>query len=268
VLPRFICQDFSDEGLKIWMEEEKEQFIKILMRRLNYNKFDGIVFECGVMTLIEDIADLYENFIRSLYLALNKQGKLLIITIYPYSENFVQYLTKSRFESVSQYVDYFHLMTYDYFSYQSKEYNFILFNVFRIDNFRYFNSPFSWIEQSIEHYIELSNKNLESLLKKILLGVPFYGANTRLDAERSKLNILDGDIISEMLKADVFFNMVWNENEKENIFYSTYEGINFLGLYPTKNFIKERLSFVLENKLGGVGIWELSQGLDKFYDEF
>ena len=102
-------------------EENAEKFVKILMRRLNFHKFDGIVFECTMSWLIDDIYPNFEIFLKNLYETLKKSDKSLILSVYPYSEVFVNQLTKARFEEASKYVDYFSIMTYDYYTYQSEE---------------------------------------------------------------------------------------------------------------------------------------------------
>lgn len=43
-----------------------------------------------------------------------------IVTIFPYSESLVNYLSRPRFEYVAKYVDYFNVMTYDYVTHVKK----------------------------------------------------------------------------------------------------------------------------------------------------
>jgi GH18 family chitinase len=91
------------------------------MRRLNFHSFDGIVLECNMFWLIDSIYPNFEIFLKNLYENLKKTDKMLILSVFPYSEVFVNILTKARFEEASKYVDYFNIMTYDYYTYQSEE---------------------------------------------------------------------------------------------------------------------------------------------------
>jgi len=105
-----------------WLEAKNaEQFIKILMRRLNYNNFDGLVLECNMFWVLEKAYSDFAIFLKNLYETLKKSNKMLILTIFPYTNIFLNQLTKIRFEYASKYVDYFNIMTYDYYTYRDQE---------------------------------------------------------------------------------------------------------------------------------------------------
>ncbi len=122
IMPRFKCDAFDSEAYKNFVKEENvEQFIKILMRRIKYNKFDGVVLECPQLWLMEDQYPSFALMIKKLYETLKKQKKDLITFIYPYSEQIKNVLNLKRFEYLSKYVDYFNIYTYDYVSFQKSE---------------------------------------------------------------------------------------------------------------------------------------------------
>ena len=117
VVPRFICQNFAAEHLvELYKGDNTEQFIKVLMRRLKYNRFNGIVFECNQVWLIDKYFPNFTEFARKLSEELHKEKMLFLTVIFPISENISNYLSKQRFEFLSRYVDYFSIMTYDYLS--------------------------------------------------------------------------------------------------------------------------------------------------------
>ena len=114
----------------------------------------------------------------------------------------------------------------------------------------------------------MASENKENLLKKIILTCPVYGAIIELNMKKPELNVLDGDTLTHMLKAEVVTLMEWDEKQKENIFYAVIDNYKYVAVFPTNKFLKERITYVNENKLGGIGLLEIAQGLDNFFDEF
>jgi spore germination protein YaaH len=105
-------------------------------------------------------------------------------------------------------------------------------------------------------------------MKKILLGLPFHGAMFELDDKSPRYNPLTAKAFSEMLQGDFIGEMTWDQIEKENLYTFNVENKNYITTFPSNKFFKERLEFCIENKLGGVGIWDVAQGYDIFLDEF
>ena len=79
------------------------------------------MLECNHIWLIETVYPDFAIMLRKLSEALKKDKKMLVLTIFPYSESFINYLSKIRFEYVSKYTDYFSVMTYDYIQYVKQE---------------------------------------------------------------------------------------------------------------------------------------------------
>lgn len=132
----------------------------------------------------------------------------------------------------------------------------------------FYNSPITWIKKSLEHYIDYNKPNKDKLLRKILLGLPFHGAMMELDDKSPKISALNGKAFGEILQGDLINEMTYDKKEKENLFTFNLENKNYISTFPSNMFFKERLNFCLENKLGGVGIWDVAQGFDIFLDEF
>ena len=115
IIPRFNCQNFASEHYtELYKPQNTIQFIKVLMRRLKFNKFDGIVLDCNQVWLIDKYFPNFTEFAGKLSEELHKEKMLFVATIFPYSENISNYLSKQRFEYLNRYIDYFNIMTYDY----------------------------------------------------------------------------------------------------------------------------------------------------------
>jgi GH18 family chitinase len=54
--------------------------------------------------------------IEQLHKELKKENFMFVIPLWPYSENIFNYLSRKRFETLANYVDYFNIMTYDFFT--------------------------------------------------------------------------------------------------------------------------------------------------------
>jgi hypothetical protein len=80
-----------------------------------------MVLECNHVWIMENIYADFAIMLKKLSEALRKEKMTFIITIFPYSESFVNYLSKMRFEYLAKYVDYFSVMTYDYMQYLKAE---------------------------------------------------------------------------------------------------------------------------------------------------
>ena len=144
----------------------------------------------------------------------------------------------------------------------------ILLNVNRKEEFEFFNSPFTWIEKSVEHYVDMASENKDNLLKKIILTAPLLGSIIESNSENAELKVLDGETMIHMLKGEVLHLMEWNEKQKENVFYAVIDNYKYIAVFPTNKFLKERISYIIEKKFGGIALWGISEGLDNFFDEF
>lgn len=128
------------------------------------------------------------------------------------------------------------------------------------------NAPLSWIKKTLEFYVDYTKPNKNELLEKILLGLPFHGFLAQKGKE-GKMSILDGSSYSSLVSNGQVSSLNWDKVECEHLI--EIEGEQpATAIYPTKKFIKERLDFCKTNKMGGVAIWDMAQGLESFLDEF
>ena len=159
ILPRLYAS-FQDVYIfKIWFTKELKQFIKILERRLKYNKFDGFVFDCMAVWYKEEILDIFiKKFLPEMKNLMKKYDKKFIITMIPKNENDEGILTKEKFKEIANNVDYINIMTYDYHQYTKNKHIIQL-------------GPISWIKETIDLYVDKYDINKDKLLQKILFGL-------------------------------------------------------------------------------------------------
>ena len=161
IVPRFNCQNFGAEHfVELYKQDNTEQFIKVLMRRMKYNRFNGLVFECNQVWLIDKYFPNFTEFARKLSDELHKEKMLFLTVIFPFSENLSNYLSKQRFEYLARYVDYFNMMTYDYISHLNEKSQ---------KEFKFYLAPISWVKNSLDHYIDPKRQNKDLLYKKVIL---------------------------------------------------------------------------------------------------
>ena len=124
-------------------------------------------------------------------------------------------------------------------------------------------APISWIKDTINSYIDIKDNNVDNILKKILLGIPFHGQSF----SKSKNNIdqiINGQTFSQMIKKSKDFELNYFEKEDEYIFENEQSKIN----YPIKEFIEKRLEISKELKVGGIGIWDVGNGKESMLEPF
>jgi GH18 family chitinase len=228
IVPRFACSEFTGPSYKEWLKgENMDHFIKILMRFVKSKKLDGLVLECNHLWMIEDLYSQYSMLIEKISKELRKEkekvGKDLtfIVVAYPYADSFANILNKTRFQYISQHVDFFSIMSYDYVSYVTK-------------HSEKFNAPLSWINKTIENYVDLSKPNKDELLGKILLGLPFHGVLIEKGVSEPKASHLDGQTFSSLIALDEGTQLVWNSNESEHQVHVNKGDKNYVASYPTK----------------------------------
>ena len=251
ILPRLHSSIKDLNIMERWFTKETEQFIKVLERRIKYNKFDGYVFDCMQIWFNKNLMEKFiKYFLPKIYESMNKLNKTFILTIIPKDLNdktnsFL--IDKNIFKKISNYVHYLNIMTYDFHQYQK-------------ENPNYYSAPISWIEETINFYIDKNDKNI---LKKILIGIPFHGFNFKKNS----------NIPSNVVTGPQFWLILSGINNKEINYYSYEEegeyicdtGDNMLN-YPNKNFIEKRLEISKKLNVGGIGIWDIGNGKENLLE--
>jgi hypothetical protein len=133
--------------------------------------------------------------------------------------------------------------------------NFDRFSVMTYDKDRNGNpiAPLSWVKSCLEPL-----SHLKVLNDKLLLGIPFYGWNSRGEA-------MTADDMIKWITSDKSVTLKWDTIAKEHVWKDS-NGMK--SSYPTPWMLQERLKLSNELNLMGVAIWELGQGVAANMDIF
>lgn len=257
IIPRFNCQNFNSESFELMLKDDNTNvLIRNIIKRVKFSKFDGITLECMNILFNENLTSKFINFIEKLYKALQKENKILINTLFPYSTNLEHSINKIRFDYLMKFSDFMVIMTYDYHQYMLGE-NY---------SHKYVkNSPEDWISKTLNYYMDISTFN--QLREKILIGIPFHGLmidrNQPIDNNKNlKGKLMVYEDIKELASKQPEFMGIWIKDQKEHMFEVNLTQQSFLLTLPTPDFIKHRLDYVNKNHFAGISIWELGQGYE------
>jgi spore germination protein YaaH len=198
-----------------------------------------------------DISPLIRNnftlFIQELRAQTTKANKQVSISIYGSSA------IRPRLwdlANLSEYVDYFVVMTYDYTMPGS--------------NSAGPNAPLRGSGNLLEHDII---KNIAEITKlvpsnKVLLGIPFYGYEwdtidgTKYSPVESKGSVASLERIDSMLH-DKTLELIWDRNTLTPYGISTQSGQTSQIYFENEPSIRLKIEFVKSARLGGIAIWAL-----------
>jgi len=160
----------------------------------------------------------------------------------PIPDTDISMFTSQDFLNLKDSVDYFSIMTYDFSEGIGP------------------NSPLPWVLQSMYFLVPPELRSDPKITKKLLMGIPFYGYHYPKNRQPEPII---GNAYLDILKNERP-PFEWDEVSHEHFFrFGKDEGS--IVYYPTLKFVQERIQ--LAHELGvGIGIWEIGQGLDYFYD--
>jgi spore germination protein YaaH len=252
ILPR-LHVSFNDQKIfNIWFTKEADQFVKVLERRIKYNKFDGYVFDCMQIWFNENLLNKFvNNLLPKIYDKMQKLNKKFIITMIPKNKkNPNSFLNSSKFKKIAKFVDFVNIMTYDYDQYKD-------------ETNKYYSSPISWIKDTIDFYVDKNDEDKVALLKKILFGLPYYGHV--YDKQNGKsVGTVNTRHFMDLLghREEESFSVEFDENEYEYYIHTKDKVVSF----PIIKFIEKRLELSKELNIGGCGIWEIGNGKEGLLD--
>ncbi|XP_015577356.1 chitinase domain-containing protein 1 [Ricinus communis] len=262
VLPRVVLEAFPMEMLI--KKNVTDYVIELLVSECKEMEYDGIVLESwsrwqGYL-ILHDLKTRKKalQFIKQLADALHsvsstrniKQHLQLIYVIGPpHSEKFQPYdFGPQDLQSLSDAVDGFSLMTYDFSS----------------PNNPGPNAPLKWIHHVLQLLLGASSNGARAPAYKIFLGISFYGNDFHFSKGSGGGAIVGRDYLSLLEKHKP--KLQWEKNSGEHFFlYVDDEDTKHLVFYPSLMSLSLRLD---EARLWGTGvsIWEIGQGLDYFFD--
>ncbi|ONK79056.1 uncharacterized protein A4U43_C01F2450 [Asparagus officinalis] len=179
----------------------------------------------------------------------NHYLELIFVIPPPRSPNLADYDFGPRdLQQLSDYVDGFSLMTYDFSGPQNPGPN----------------APLAWIRSSLQLLLGGdTDGGAHAHAHKIFVGINFYG-NDFVLSEGSGGGAITGRDYTSLLETHRPY-LRWEEKSAEHFFIYSSKNVNHAVFYPSLMSISMRLD---EAKAWGAGlsIWEIGQGLDYFFD--
>ncbi|KAI9109920.1 hypothetical protein K1719_018961 [Acacia pycnantha] len=261
LLPRVVLEASPVELLT--KKKQRNKAINLIVTECKEMGYDGIVLESWSIWTAYGILhepsmrNLALQFIKHLGEALHsvsgrkiEQQLQLIYVIGPPSSKKLQEhdFGPKDLEILSEVVDGFSLMTYDFSSPHNPGPN----------------APLKWIQYILSLLLSTPDHRAKSLANKILLGINFYGNGFSLSRGSEGGPIMGRDYLSLLEKQRPVLQ--WDENSGEHFFFYVDDEVHKrVVFYPSLKSISLRLE---EARLWGCGIsiWEIGQGLDYFFD--
>ncbi|KAG2494753.1 hypothetical protein HYH03_006998 [Edaphochlamys debaryana] len=266
VVPRFILE--GAPGSHVAMLSDQRPLVEGIVKVLEDNHLDGLVLEAwsawhsfnGLQN--DHFRQAAFALIQSLHQVLDASGGkklfLAVPPLYPSHEK-APWLARDDMIELSKWVDGFSVMTYDYSSTQGRPGP---------------NSPAHWVSANLEVLKRGGEKDPvpppPDLEPKFLLGVNFYG----WDSCPSRASRGNGAGALEALTAPSFLKLLqqhqpaleWQEEAEEHMFeYVDKDGFSHTVFYPTPRSLEARLQAAQTANVG-LSIWELGQGMERFFD--
>ncbi|KAK3037297.1 hypothetical protein RJ639_032059 [Escallonia herrerae] len=262
LLPRVVLEAVPVDLLK--KKKKRDKAINLIIEECKEMEYDGVVLESwsrwaayGVLH-DPDLRNMALQFVNQLgqamhSVSLEKNGKQSLQLVYvigpPRSEKFQEHdFGPEDLQSLSDAVDGYSLMTYDFSSPQNPGPN----------------APLRWIRSTLQLLLDTSNDAAQRLPQKIFVGINFYGNDFVLSRGLGGGPIVGREYLSLLEQHRPLFQ--WEKNSAEHFFlYSDDQNVKHVVFYPSLMSIAARLE---EASLWGAGIsiWEIGQGLDYFFD--
>jgi len=244
IVPRFIFESNDNELFQQFLTGDSAQLrcANALTAFLLRNQFEGCILEYWLQILVGTRGAALEYLIEMTELfgkRLHAKDLLFIVPMTPPIQNMEPtsegktFLPAQIIPRIFEAVDYINLMTYDFGGTDAEGI-----------------SPYPWIYNNIQMFLS-ENPDHAS---KLLIGLNYYGRCTGAITD----TIL-GNKFLEFL-ANPEFELMWDGVTRESYLQSDFAKC----FYPTARSIEERLDLIEKERLGGLGIWEVGQGLNSF----
>ncbi|TGZ59978.1 hypothetical protein CRM22_008775 [Opisthorchis felineus] len=252
IVPRFDFREWQAPDFADTLGDRSgaEQCLANILRILKHYEFDGAVIELWSFFVGAPEESLY-NFIELIGQSLRDIKMVTVLVIPPpvYRGELPGRFTKKQFERLRNHVDYFSLMTYDYSPPSGPGPN----------------SPISWVEKCILHFVPHGSHKAAEKRAQILTGFNFYGLH-HIPERRFGDYILGHQFVHIVNQSRADF--IWDSTVAEHYLkFRDDNGHENFVYYPTVASISRRIDLV--EYLGtGISIWEIGQGLDSFFSLF
>ncbi|KAJ0112762.1 hypothetical protein Patl1_00582 [Pistacia atlantica] len=251
-------------GILLRKKKLRDKAIELILTECKELEYDGVVLESwsrwaayGILH-DPDMRNMALEFIKQLGHALhsvnsvrNSEQQLQLVYVIgpPHSEKLQAHdFGPEDLQSLSDAVDGFSLMTYDFSGPHNPGPN----------------APLKWIRSILQLLLGSPGNGVQSLARKIFLGINFYGKDFILAGGSGGGAITGTDYLHLLEKHRPVLQ--WEKNSGEHFFiYSDEKNGKHAVFYPSLMSVSLRLE---EARLWGTGlsIWEIGQGLDYFFD--
>lgn len=230
---------------------KRESFINSAVDLAVNQNYDGIDLDWEFPNNATERTN-YTAFVQELKAKMNSVDNTLLLTMAAPSTGFFgQWID---YDSIDEYFDFYNLLAYEFAGPWKTATG--------------HNAPlFSWQNVTGENgaaSVAYLHGNRGIAKEKIALGVPFYGkmfnsdglnkSFTDLSADNSVLGLTYRSIIDSL---DGTYEVFWDDEGK--VPYAVSASRNRFVTYDDTNSVRLKCEYVIENGLGGVMIWEISQ---------
>ena len=216
-----------------------------LMERIQAIGADGIVIDLELLS--STTGPSLTLFMQELYPKLHAQNKLVVIAVMAKTPS-TTWLDRFNYHDLAQYVDYLHIMTYDYHSSSPGPI-----------------APLDWMNQVLQY---TQSQGID--LHKVLLGIPYYGVDwwainpsdpsdpnnySKKNSKARGLYTLDSKVGAMNLISQ--YNAVL-QRDKSDPYFTYTVGDEFHRVYFDDAISWDaKLSLLEQYPLGGIGAWSL-----------
>ncbi|GER26480.1 chitinase domain-containing protein [Striga asiatica] len=254
MLPRVVLEANPVDLLK--KKKQRDKALKLIIAECKEMEYDGIVLESwsrwaayGILH-DPDMRNMALEFIMQLGQAMHTANLHLVYVIGPpHSDKLGEYdFGPEDLERLSDDVDGFSLMTYDFSSPQNPGPN----------------APLKWIQSTMKVLLSARNGERRKLGKKIFIGINFYGNDFVVSQGLGGGPIVGREYLSLLEQHRP--QLHWESNSAEHFFlYTDKQSVEHVVFYPSLMSISVRLKEALLWD-AGISIWEIGQGLEYNFD--
>lgn len=223
---------------------KRQKLIEDIVAKCIKYKLDGINIDFENMK--QEDKDMYSRFIIELTPRLKDIGVVVSVDVTAPDGSETWSLCFDR-HVIGDVADYIVFMAYDQYGTSSNKSG--------------TTAGYNWVELSLNKF--LKTEEVES--KKIILAIPLY---TRLWTEDSSGNVIKQSTVSIKNIESVIPSNVekqWNDELKQ--YYVEYKESSYTKKMwiEDENSLKEKISLITKNNLGGVASWEKGMETDNFW---
>nr|AII99858.1 chitinase [Cicer arietinum] len=242
ILPRFVLEVSPEELLR--KKKQRNKAVDLIVTECKWAAY-GILHDPSMRNLALQFVKQLGDALHSISSEKISGQKLQLVYVIgpPSSEKLLAHdFGPKDLETLSEVVDGFSLMTYDF----SNPHN------------PGPNAPLKWIQIILQMLLGASANRAQNIPPKIFLGINFYGNDFSLSRDSGGGAIIGRDYLALLEKHRPVLQ--WDKNSGEHVFFYTDDkDIKHAVFYPSLKSISLRLEEARSWECG-ISIWEIGQG--------